>query len=60
MDVLKTNNKKCLICKTGDIVEKNRSNTKDGFMVGMVQDQLLRAGATPPTLTAVLDTTMVT
>ena len=33
MDVLKTNNKKCLICKTGDIVEKNRSNTKDGFMV---------------------------
>ena len=33
MDVLKTDFKKCLICKTGDIVEKNRTNTKDGFMV---------------------------
>ena len=33
MDILATNLKKCLICKSGDIVEKNRHNDKDGFMI---------------------------
>ena len=33
MDVLATNLKKCLICKSGDIVEKNRHGGKEGFVI---------------------------
>ena len=33
MDILSTHFKKCLICKSGDIVEKNRHDSKEGFVI---------------------------
>ena len=33
MEEYETNLKKCLICKTGDIVRKKRKDDKEGFLV---------------------------